>query len=189
MEPTKVLMQEHRVIEQVLSCLLKLAEKAEAENKLDGQSARETLDFLRGYADKWHHCKEEDRLFPIMEQRGFSADEGPTCVMRIEHRQGREHIRLMDESINGAAEGGAKELERFVRNARSYVVLLRQHIEKEDHCLFPMADQALSQDDLQELARQFEEAERDAGGDESTTRFLSLADSLARRLGVAVVGR
>ncbi len=189
MKPTQVLMQEHRVIEQVLSCLTRLASSAEAEQRLDETAARETIEFLRGYADKWHHGKEEDRLFPLMESRGFSPHEGPTCVMRVEHVQGREHIRAMDESIAGAARGEAEDVTRFVRQARNYVAMLRQHIEKEDHCLFPMADQALSDEDQSGLARQFEDAEREAGGEGAISRLLQLANSLCERLGVEVAGR
>jgi hemerythrin-like domain-containing protein len=183
-EPNEVLMREHRVIELVLACLEELAGRADKDRKLDGASAREAIDFLRTYADRWHHGKEEDRLFPMLEARGLSSHEGPTFVMRNEHRQGRAHIGEMNDTVEGAARGEEVAVARFVSHARSYVSLLREHIQKEDHCLFPIADQALDDDDRRELARQFEEAEREFGDEATPQRYVKLAETLADRLGM-----
>ena len=73
---------------------------------------------------------------------------------------------------------------RFVSHARSYVSLLREHIQKEDHCLFPIAERTLTEDDRQELARQFEEAEREFGDRAVSQRYVKLAERLADRLGM-----
>jgi hemerythrin-like domain-containing protein len=158
MKPTEILTHEHRVIEQVLSCLLALSHRAESHGSLDREAASGAIEFLRGYADRWHHGKEEERLFPLMEARGLSPNEGPTAVMRVEHAQGRRHIDAMNGAIDAAARGDAAALERFVGQARAYVVLLREHIEKEDHCLFPMAEQVLSEEDHRRLLVEFEDA-------------------------------
>jgi len=177
-------MREHRVIERVLDCVEELAERAEKDRKLDEASAREAIDFLRSYADRWHHGKEEECLFPMLEARGLSSQEGPTFVMRFEHRQGRAHIGELNDTIEGAARGEEAAVGRFVSHARSYVSLLREHIQKEDHCLFPIADQTLSDDDRRELARQFEEAERAVGAEVDPERYVTLAETLADRLGI-----
>jgi len=179
-------MREHRFIELVLACLEELAGRADEDRKLDGASAREAIDFLRTYADRWHHGREEDRLFPVLEARGLSPHEGPTFVMRHEHRQGRAHIGEMNDTVEGAARGEEAAIARFVSHARSYVSLLREHIQKEDHCLFPIADKALSDDDRLELARQFEEAEREFGDQTTPQRYVKLAETLADRLGMDV---
>ena len=182
MKPTEILTREHRVIEQVLSCLLVLTQRAEQEGKLDRQAASGAIEFLRGYADRWHHGKEEERLFPLMEARGLSPDEGPTYVMRVEHTQGRRHIEAMDGLIDEASRGDAAALGRFANHARAYVVLLREHIEKEDHCLFPMADQVLSEEDSRRLMVEFQQAEQAVGGEAGSGRLLALADSLFEQL-------
>ena len=99
-----------------------------------------------------------------MEQKGFPLDSGPLAVMRDEHEIGRNHIRAMDEAIDGSESGNRKALASFVHHASAYVLMLRDHIEKEDHCLFSMADQALSADDQQELAANFERVDHDFAG-------------------------
>src|SRR5262245_15379028 len=133
MKATDMLMDEHRVIEQVLDCLEKLADRCASGEKPDSTSALEVFDFFRNFADHCHHGKEEGHLFPLLEARGFSRERGPTGVMLHEHEEGR---RLTD-AIAAAVE--RDEPGEFARHARAYVRLLRDHIGKEDNCLFPMA--------------------------------------------------
>jgi len=66
MKPTEILTQEHRVIECGLDCLMRLVEQSETAGKLDAEAAKKVCDFLRTYADKYHHGKEEAQLFPLM---------------------------------------------------------------------------------------------------------------------------
>ena len=181
MKPTKVLMDEHRNIERVLDCLEQMTVLADTSGHLDGAGAREALAFFRGYADRCHHGKEEDLLFPMMEKKGFPGNGGPTGVMRDEHETGRAHIRAMDEAIGGAEKGDAGALQSFASHARAYVLLLRDHIEKEDHCLFRMADESLSADDQRELTAQFERVDRELPADAAPRELLRIADRLVER--------
>lgn len=185
MKPTDILMREHRVIEQVLNCLEKMAERCETEGVLDKKHSKDAVDFFRGFADRCHHGKEEVHLFPMMESRGFPRGCGPTDVMRYEHDQGRSHIRAMDEAINAASAGGRQAMETFVREARAYVALLRQHIQKEDTCLFPMANQAMSDEDQQTLMGLFDKVEREEIGQGVHEKRHAMAEELARHYGVA----
>ena len=164
MKPTEILSEEHRIIEQVLDCLEKMAQNCEAEGRLDKTSAEQALDFFRNFADRCHHGKEETHLFPAMEAKGFPRQGGPTGVMLHEHEQGRAHIRGMADAIEGAAAGEGEAVAHFVAHAQGYVGLLRQHIEKEDHCLFTMANQTLTEDDQQRLSEAFEHVEHEHMG-------------------------
>ena len=184
MRPTQLLMDEHRVIEQVLNCLEEMAARCSANRRLDGEAARPARDFFREYADRRHHGKEENRLFPMMEHRGFGPGQGPVAVMRMEHDQGRQLIRGMELAVEGASSGDAAEVHRWLEHARAYLFMLRNHIQKEDHCLFPMADQAFGEADQRELERQFERVELEEIGEEHRRRYVELADSLADRFDV-----
>ena len=77
------------------------------------------------------------------------------------------------------------DAKRFVEDARGYIELLRQHIQKEDHCLFTMANQAFSETDQRKLLEGFETVERDHMGTGTHEKFLKLADDLAEKFGVA----
>jgi len=167
MRPTEILKQEHRVIEQVLNCLEIIAKQGEAEAKLDVGSANQAIDFFRNFADRCHHGKEEDCLFPMLEQKGFSPVEGPTGVMRQEHETGRQFIHAMEEAVSAVTAGDSQAMGAFASNARAFIQLLRDHIQKEDHCLFEMADQALSEQEQQQVMDSFANVEQDDMGPET----------------------
>jgi hemerythrin-like domain-containing protein len=178
MKPSDILSGEHRVIEQVLNCLEKIAAACRRDGKLDGRSAREAIDFLRNFADKCHHGKEEAHFFPAMEAKGFSREFGPTGVMLHEHDQGRSYIRAMNEAVQTAA------CANFAKNADAYIDLLREHIQKEDHCLYGMANQAFSDEDQQKLLAAFAHVETEEMGIDTHEKYLTLANELADRWNV-----
>jgi hemerythrin-like domain-containing protein len=181
---TEILIAEHRVIKRVLQCLKKIAERCRAEGRLDAESARDAIDFFRNFADGWHHAKEEAQLFPVMESRGIPREQGPIGVMMDEHVAGRERIAAMEQAIDGAAKGETEAVQEFCYHARVYIEMLRQHIEKEDHCLFPMADEALTDSDQWRVLESSARADEANGGDAQHDKYLVIADRLADRYGV-----
>jgi hemerythrin-like domain-containing protein len=181
MRPTEILSAEHRVIEQVLDCLEKIADKAAACDKLEMDSARTVLRVLRTFADRCHHGKEEKQLFPMLERRGMPTHVGPVAVMLDEHEIGRAEIRKMDAALSDGEREGARA---FCDAARSYVELLRDHIAKEDNILFPMAESVLRDEDRAELLASFENVEHGELGSGTHEEMLSLANALADRFGV-----
>lgn len=185
MKATDILSDEHRVIEQVLNCLEMIAERAEHDGKLDKQAANDAVDFFRMFADRCHHAKEENHLFPAMEAKGMSRDGGPTGVMLYEHEQGRAAVQGMVDQIDSAAAGDAKAVQTFIQHARRYLTLLRDHIEKEDHCLFSMANQAFDDTDQRGLLTVFERVEHEEMGEGTHEKYLKIANDLADRFGVA----
>ena len=180
MKPTEILSSEHRVIEQVLVCLDQIIANAERTGKLDKDSATDAVNFFRTFADQCHHGKEEAHLFPAMEAKGFSRESGPTGVMRAEHEQGRACVRQMREAIATGA------VQPFAAAGRRYSELLRQHIQKEDHCLFGMADNAFSAAEQAALLAKFEKVEAEEMGAGTHEKFLGIAEALAKKFGVAM---
>ena len=178
MRATEVLMNEHRVIEQVLSAVDVMADQALQRGTLDVQSAGQAIDFIRSFADKVHHAKEEDVLFVRMEAVGFPRDDGPIGVMLRDHDVGRDFVRAMAGAVEGAARGNAAALRTFASNAHGYTELLREHIQKEDKVLYPMADQSFDENDQAELLAAFEEADNE-GGAELREKYVELARALA----------
>ncbi|NQU11207.1 hemerythrin domain-containing protein [bacterium] len=184
MNPLEMLKTEHRVIEQVLSCLEPMIAEAEQQGKLAKEPAADAVAFFRTFADKCHHGKEEVHLFPALEARGFSPDSGPTAVMRTEHNLGRTHVRGMAEAIDPAATGDGPALASFISHARGFEQLLREHIQKEDHCLFSMAAQALTAADQEKLMATFDHVEHEEMGAGTHEKYIGIADRLADRYNV-----
>jgi hemerythrin-like domain-containing protein len=184
MSTTQILQDEHRIIERVLDCLEKLAERCRADGRLEAGPARDAIEFLRGFADRNHHGKEEAHLFPMMEQRGFSPDAGPTAVMRREHEEGRLLVGGMADGLDSAAAGEAAGVEAFLEAANGFINLLRQHIHKENQILFPMAEQALTEADKEKLLEAFARVNNEEIGEVERQRLMQVAASLAERCGV-----
>lgn len=184
MKPIETLMTEHRVIEQVLACLEKMSHQSMCNGKLNIADARDALDFFRNFADRCHHGKEEDRLFPLLEDIGLPRENGPTAVMRLEHEEGREFIRAMSEALDAMEQGDDGARPQFTVNASNYVAMLRVHIRKEDHCLFAMAKQAMSDAHEEQLAREFATFEVEDMEKGTHERYLAVANRLADTYGV-----
>jgi hemerythrin-like domain-containing protein len=182
---TDILRKEHRVIEQVLGCLEALADDCAAKGKLDAVTARQIIDFFQTFADKCHHLKEETRLFPMLESKGFPRTFGPTSLLRSEHDLGRRFLQSMSASVDGAATGEPDAMQRFASHALAYARFLRAHIDKEDRRLFPMANEALTDEDQRALLVAFEEAENTPMHAGTHEQYLRIADELAERFGVS----
>ena len=186
MGPFEILLDEHRVIERVLASLEKMADRFQEEKRIDPEPAEEALDFIRNFADRCHHGKEEARLFRILETKDrFPKGCGPSYVLRAEHAHGRTLVGCMAEAIADAREGRATALDRFLRSARTYIALLRQHIGKEDNCFFPNANMSLTAEEDRRLSVEFEEFEREEMGAGTHEKYRAMADSLYKRFGTS----
>jgi len=185
MQPTQILSGEHRVIEIVLDCLDRITAQALENGRLDGPAALSALDFLRNFADRCHHGKEEDLLFPALTAKGMPREHGPVGVMLDEHELGRSLIRGMADQIDAAARGEQAALKTFAEHSGDYVVLLRAHIRKEDQILFPMAGRLLNDAEQQDLLTAFDTVERDHMGAGTHENYIAVAQALAEKFGVA----
>lgn len=186
MKATDILIEEHRIILKVLECTEKITKEAETKEKLNVESAHTAVHFFRNFADRCHHAKEEDRLFVVMEEHGFPRDAGPIGVMLMEHEDGRRFVRGMAESIDKAAQGNQKAIQSFIQNARNFIALLQGHIYKEDHILFPMADQAFDNAVEDKLLLDFKRIESNAGK-KRHSEYIKIAKQLCDQYGVAFV--
>ena len=142
MRATEVLKLEHQVIVHVLDCLDRMTDNPQ---DLDREAATEVLEFLVDYADRRHHGKEEDLIFKAMAACGMPTEMGPIGVMLAEHVTGRAAISAMRLALALETSEGN---ERFAVSAMEYVVLLHEHIQKEDHILYPMAMQFIREPEV-----------------------------------------
>lgn len=182
MKPTEVLMEEHRVIEQVIGCIEKMAAIAEATGKVDAERSLQSIEFVRHFADHCHHAKEEDQLFTLMQQRGFAMGQGPIAVMLDEHETGRYHVGNMEAAVQAYVNGDERSAQKFARHTRAYAELLKAHIVKEDFILYPMADEAFSEEDQDQLIAAFDQVEK--SHQDHHEKYLAVADEIGQHYNV-----
>ena len=177
----QVLMQEHELILQALNAMEKQIAAVEAGVPPDRVFFESAVEFLRSFADRCHHGKEEDILFKTMvEELDYPRNAGPVAVLTSEHETGREFIRRIAQA--SAALGQDPEATRqVIENGRGYIQLLRLHIEREDHVVFPMVDQFLDDADQARLAEKFRQHDRHEIDSGRLAVSLRLLDDLTRR--------
>jgi len=173
MKPTEILKNEHRVIEKMLSVLESFYKKAESGEEINTEHAEKIIEFFKVFADKCHHGKEEDMLFPEMEKAGVPREGGPIGVMLFEHTQGRNFIKNMTEAIEDIKKGTDSK-QKFIENAKGYINLLKDHIYKEDNILFNMADMHLTPEVQKNLIERFEKFEKEEIGEGVHEEFHNL---------------
>jgi hemerythrin-like domain-containing protein len=180
MEATQSLDRDHRIIETVLPALERLGRQAEGLRLRQREEAEAAVGFLRTFVDAYHHGKEEQHLFKVMEERGVPRDGGLILHLLKEHGEGRAHVRAMSEALRQLADGDAQASARFAQHAREYVTLLRHHIEDEDTNLWPLAERVLTPEDDTRLAHGYAQVERETIGDGGVNHYRERARELSQ---------
>ena len=164
MKATDILKEEHSLILVMLQVLDTACATMESGGHVDHGDIADMIDFIRNFADRCHHAKEENLLFPAMEKAGISRDRGPIGVMLAEHTAGRNFVKGMDKALGQMKAGDETAAEMFIADTQGYVSLLDGHIMKENNVLFAMADENLSDGQQKELIEGFERVEREEIG-------------------------
>jgi hemerythrin-like domain-containing protein len=150
------LKDEHRVILCMIKVLLVASDKVDKNEAVSPNVFKKAVEFIRVFADRCHHWKEEGEHFPVLERKGILRYRGPIAVMLMEREQGRLFVKGLNEAIEKYDKGEVKAKVAIVENTRGYADLLDQHIYKEDNILYPMGDKVLSAADNRLLLEKFE---------------------------------
>jgi hemerythrin-like domain-containing protein len=178
-------MHEHRMIERMLRILIGVSEKIEAGGAVDVELFEKAIDFIRTFADRFHHMKEEGELFPLIERKGIPKEGGPIAMMLHEHDIGRDYVRGMEEALRRYEAGDQNQARAITLNAMGYANLLSQHIRKEDEILYPMGNRLLTETDRKVLTDRFEEIEKKDIGEGVQEIYHQLIDDLETKTRLA----
>jgi hemerythrin-like domain-containing protein len=140
---TRVLVDEHRLILRMITLMEHNAERMEAGRFHDWQFFLDAVEFIRNFADRYHHAKEEEVLFVELVKNGMPEKQSPVEAMHLEHEQGRALVRALEDAVRLARTGETGQLPLIAAHAREYAQLLRGHIDKEDRILYPLAERIL----------------------------------------------
>jgi len=146
--PMQGLVNEHTVIKRVLAMIPLITEDLDVRRPEDRALVLNTIDFIRSYADRYHHAKEEEILFK-------EFDEGLEMVriFNEDHRIGRAHVKAIIEALETGDDQSIRE------HFAGYRELLTGHIRREDEVLYPWMDRELSTSQIGRLFARFEEVD------------------------------
>jgi hemerythrin-like domain-containing protein len=159
-EPLQALIEEHRVLGVVLNAL-DLETQSLGGQPFHIDSFKQAVDFLTNFTDHWHLIKEEERLFPLLWEKGVPLENGPLGKMMAEHETGRKHLAAIRTHIAAAQQGDPSALPLLLSQVSVYVRLMREHMRKEEQRVYNVARTLLDRKDNERLAREFEEVERE----------------------------
>ncbi len=159
---TAALVNEHVLIKRMLSLLERNASRTAEGRYTDYRFYLDGVDFIRNYADRFHHAKEEDVLFAALIANGMPREHSPVAAMLMEHEQGRAFVRAMEEAAQAALAGKPGQNKLIAANALAYAALLREHITKEDDILYPLAERILPAEGREEILTGYARAEQSA---------------------------
>jgi hemerythrin-like domain-containing protein len=146
--PMKKLADEHVLIKKWLALIPEILPRLDLQSEEDRQLIRDGVDFIRSYADKFHHAKEEDILFQY-----FDENLDMVKVMREDHRTARNHVKAIVEAVE------RKDRQTVLDHLSAYRDLLSQHIKREDEIMLPWMDNQLSVSQVGEMFSKFLEVE------------------------------
>lgn len=181
MKPIEDLKMEHEAVKITLRVLDSICKEAEKSGELaNPEHLEQLIEFFATFVDRCHHGKEEELLFPALEEVGVSREGGPIGLMLKEHQQGRDAVAKMNTALGKYREGNREAVFDFTNNARVYITLLSQHIDKENNVLFALADNNLSDEKQLELWEGFEKIETQKIGPGKHEAFHQMIESMER---------
>ncbi len=167
--PLRKLVEEHTFIKKLLSAIPQIAESIDITNEEDKQLIIDSVDFIRSYADRYHHAKEEDILF-----KNFGEGLEIIKAMLEEHQIGRGYVKGVVEALETGDNKSIRE------HLTAYRELLKEHIRKEDEILYPWIDRNLTISKVGELFAQFNEI--DERSKDASQRYEGFANTLEEKL-------
>jgi len=184
MTATTALRSEHNHILAMIACLRAACAAAENGDRFDAETFQTGLDFIRNYADAWHHAKEEEHLFPALEAAGMPRESGPIAVMLHEHVMGRSYAQRIADHLQEATHGDAAARSAVLNYTLDYANLLTGHIQKENSILFNMADHLLLSEDHMRLEKEYQNAIPHGATAETGARYEGIVTMLCQRWGI-----
>jgi len=180
MNAIEILVKEHDSILKMIEITQTIL-NSDDESKINLNHLEKIIDFVKNFADKYHHLKEEDVLFMEMEKHGMPREGGPIGVMLHEHDQGRAYIKLVEEGISKLKLGDSLAFKQVKDNLLNYCELLTTHIYKENNILYPMALRFLPSEIMEKMTIDFNEANLSTPNNEYSDKYLQLVNELSTR--------
>jgi hemerythrin-like domain-containing protein len=175
------LVDEHRLIEQVLNALERMAEEGARRGSLDAELAREAVAFFRTFVHGWHFPREEAYVGGAMDPDRASR----TDDWRFhDHQRCGELLREMEKCAAAFTAGDRHAVECFVEHAQAYISVLMKHIEDEEDRVFPAVERTLTEDRESGAVRALRQTESQVADRRGIDACIAAAGRLADRLNV-----
>jgi hemerythrin-like domain-containing protein len=149
-------MIEHRLIERMISIIKTGIENIKLTQEVDPVFIDTAVDFIRTYADRTHHGKEEDILFRDLGKKDLSAEDQQVMQELIdEHVFGRQTTKALVEANTRYRNGDKSALTDITSKLHTIAEFYPKHIEKEDKVFFPASRTYFTDEEDQAMLAEF----------------------------------
>lgn len=164
--PIQKLVDEHKIIKEFLALVPELCERISKD--LDGSKGIiiQSVEFIRQFADKFHHAKEEDILFSYAK-----GNEDILNVMLEDHKKGRYYVKSILLGLE------TEDASFITYSLKHYRELLTEHIKKEDEILYPWIERAMTASEINEMEIKFDTTDHSFGAG-FTDKWQAFVESL-----------
>jgi hemerythrin-like domain-containing protein len=171
------------VIEQGLRALDGICFVMKTGGTVPVETLARVLDFIRNFADRFHHEREETCLFPLLKELGIEEGGGALSFLRSEHETERRLLAELELAIDEYCSGNETASDRFIDAAKQFHNHLINHMQKEEAILFRLVEEILDEDVKATLMQSL--AHHDTpDSDQSIERYESLAGQLEKEWAV-----
>ncbi|MDD4183582.1 MAG: hemerythrin domain-containing protein [Candidatus Omnitrophica bacterium] len=161
MLPVGPLMIEHRLIERMIALMAKKAQRIEQELVPDKEFVRTAVDFIKTYADRLHHGKEEHILFRDLAKKQLSVEHKRIMDELIkEHALARENSRKLVDALDKYLAGEKDAVKMIAGNMGILAKFYPKHIEKEDKHFFLPVMNYFTKDEQSAMLAEFNDFDR-----------------------------
>jgi hemerythrin-like domain-containing protein len=178
MRPRGPLMVEHRLIEKMLKVVEKEIAYINEDSAVDTAFIDTVVDFIRTYADRTHHGKEEDILFKKLENKKLNAADSAMMQNLInEHTAARKAVRELVIANDAYRNGNSGSIEDIKKQLTFLVHFYPEHIRKEDKLFFPTTERYFTNEELNTMLNDFREFDRNMIHEKYSKVYETLAEN------------
>ena len=160
MKPRGPLMIEHRLIEKMIDIIKQKVLDIKNSGKVDPVFIDVAVDFIKIYADKTHHGKEEDILFRDCVKKNMSNEDTKIMNELIEeHKYGRNTVAELVDAKEKYIKGD-NTLDIIIEKLSVLTEFYPKHIRKEDKIFFPNSEKYFTDIELNEMLNEFWEFDK-----------------------------
>jgi hemerythrin-like domain-containing protein len=154
-------MWEHRLIEKMLTALMRHVDRMEKSATVNPLAIDTAVDFVRMYADRTHHGKEEEILFRDLANKNLTPELKKTMQDLLdEHVWARKKTGMLVAAKEKYLAGDAGKLPEIISLARELGNFYPKHIDKEDKHFFYPCQEYFSEEERDRMLAEFWEFDR-----------------------------
>jgi len=160
MTPTENLIKEHEEINELLDIMSKIALKIKSKDVFYPTDVEEIIDYLIIIIDKSHHGKEDEVFYPELISSGIPKETAPLSIINYEHTLAHRYLKDISSCVVNCKIGNDFSGELLADSLTNYVVVIKNHIQREEEIIFPIANEVLSSEKQNEISQRFEDIEQ-----------------------------